>query len=237
MLDAGVALLECQADAHERAAGAEGGDEVVHRAARLLQDLDRGPLVVGELVVVVGELVRHEVPARELRHQLAGPQDGAVGAEPRRRQGHPGAEGLDHLAPLDRDRLAHDDLDGVALDRADHGQADAGVAAGGLDHRHAGAQRPLALRLLDHGERDPVLDAAGGVEPLQLGQQPDLRVGVQPADLDHRRPADEVEDAPGGGSQGHVHGAVQPGNARRQGPLAPPVDFFSGWSRQHRSRL
>src|SRR5262249_31605491 len=56
----------------------------------------------------------------------------------------------------------------VPLNGGDHGQADAGVAGGGLDDGAAGAQQPAALGLGDHGDGDAVLDAAAWVERLHL---------------------------------------------------------------------
>ena len=60
----------------------------------------------------------------------------------------------------------------IALGGADERERDAGVAAGRLDDR--GASRldpPFGLGRLDHRDADAVLDAAAGVEGLELGEQ------------------------------------------------------------------
>ena len=49
-------------------------------------------------------------------------------------------------APLERHRFGHDQHQLVALDRGDHGEADAGVARGRLDDRAAGLQRAATSR-------------------------------------------------------------------------------------------
>ncbi len=189
-LDVGHLLFEGQAHAHEGAAGAQRRHEVVEPTSGLGQDLLRCGLVMGQAVVVVGELIRHEVLVGKLAHHLARLQDGPVGAQLGVGEGHLGAEGLDHLAPLDGHRLAHHDHERIPFDRGDHGQSDTGVAAGRLENSLAGRQRTLALGLLDHLECNAILDAAGGVEALQLGENFHPRIGVEPVDLHHRRAAD-----------------------------------------------
>ena len=56
-----------------------------------------------------------------------------------------------------------------------------------------GVQQPLALGLVDHGDRGAVLDAAARVEQLDLGDQVALEIRADPAQPDHRRVADQVE--------------------------------------------
>ncbi len=62
-------------------------------------------------------------------------------------------------------------MQAVALGRRHERERDAGVAAGRLDDRAAGRQQAAALGVLDHGDRDAVLDAAARVARLELGQQ------------------------------------------------------------------
>ena len=71
-------------------------------------------------------------------------------------------------APLDAHALGHDQDQLVALDRGDHREADAGVAAGRLDDRAAGLELAAALGVLDHRQRDAVLDRAAGIGALGL---------------------------------------------------------------------
>ena len=85
-----------------------------------------------------------------------------------RRQHHLGAEEAHQLAPLDREAVGHRHDQRIALRGADHGEPDAGVAAGRLDHGLARLQRAVALGLLDDVERQPVLDRGGRIEELGL---------------------------------------------------------------------
>ena len=95
------------------------------------------------------------------------------------------------LAALDAEVLRHGHHQRIALHRAHHRQADAGVAAGGLDHRLPRAQRAAPLGVLDDPEREPVLDRAHRVERLDLDVEVDVRRRelVQPHD---RRAADRA---------------------------------------------
>jgi hypothetical protein len=184
--------------AHERAGGAEAGHEVGDLGA-VTPDLGARALVVGPRVGLVGVLVE-EHPLRVLVGQRLRPAHRPVGPLLARAEDDLGAPHLEGQAALDRHVLRHDDLDRVAAGAGDHGQGDAGVAGRRLDDRPAGGQRAVGLGLLDHRPGDAVLDRPGRVLALQLGEDADLGVGAQPADVDHRRVADEVED---GGVDGH----------------------------------
>ena len=86
---------------------------------------------------------------------------------------------LQQLAAFDRRVLRHHADQPVALELRGHRQRDAGVAAGRLQDRGAGLEQPVALGLLDHPQRGPVLDGTGRVAVLELGPQPHVRaVGV-----------------------------------------------------------
>ena len=89
------------------------------------------------------------------------------------------AIGQHQPAAFDRHAFGHDQDQLVALDRGDHRQADAGIAAGRLDDRAAGLELAVALGRLDHRQRDAVLDRPAGVGPL--GLDPDFGVREQPA--------------------------------------------------------
>jgi hypothetical protein len=106
---------------------------------------------------------------------------------------HLGAEKAHQLPPLHAERLRHGDDQRIPLLGAHHGEADAGVAAGGLDHGLPRLEGPAPLGVLDHAEGEAVLDRAQGVERF------DLDVQVDPgrrelADLDHRRVADGFQN-------------------------------------------
>jgi len=63
---------------HEGAAGPHAGHEAGDVAAGLAEDFRPGRLVVGEDVVGVGVLIRHEVPVRLLRQDPVGEAPGDV---------------------------------------------------------------------------------------------------------------------------------------------------------------
>ena len=92
-----------------------------------------------------------------------------------------------------RHLVGNDEDDAITLRAGDEGEAEAGVARGRLDDRAAGLQLPIALRRLDHRERDAVLDRAGRILVLQLHEKL-ARTGIHPRDLDQRRVADERKD-------------------------------------------
>jgi hypothetical protein len=120
----------------------------------------------------------------------------------RRGQHDARAEEAQELAPLDTEALGHRQDERVALLRADHRQADAGVATGRLDHGLARLQHAAALGVLDHGAGHAVLDRAEGVERFDL--DPDLDAfGREPVEADQGGVADRLQDVVVAG-----HGAV-----------------------------
>ena len=125
-------------------------------------------VVVGLPVGLVVELVGEEIAVREFPGHGVGLLDGPVGAPFGRGQQDLGAIGLHDLAALNRGRLRHDQDAPVALGGADHGQADAGVAAGGLEDDLVFGQFAALLTRLDHGQGDPLLDRSTGIAGLQL---------------------------------------------------------------------
>ena len=70
---------------------------------------------------------------------------------------HLGTEEAHQPAPLDTELLGHRYHQRIAFLGAHHGEPDAGVAAGGLDHGLPGFQLAGLLRSLDHTERKAVL--------------------------------------------------------------------------------
>ena len=142
----GVLLLEVAARAHQRAAGAEAGDEVGDLRA-VAPDLrarcprsgragwrrcrtGRGSTTRGARRPAAW--ARRTAPLRALRA---------------RREDDLGAEHLEHLAALDRHVLGQHDLDRVALELGDRRQGDAGVARRRLEDRLARLQQPVLLGL------------------------------------------------------------------------------------------
>ena len=67
-------------------------------------------------------------------------------------------------------RVGNDDHRTIAARAGHEGQADAGVAGGGLDHQTAGFQLAAFLGLEDHLPRRPVLDRLAGIHEFGLAQ-------------------------------------------------------------------
>ena len=193
-LHVGPGLPDDPPDARDGAAGAVAGDEIVELLAlEVADDLGRRRALVDRGVGVGLELMGEE-PAVGLG-ELLGLLDHAEALLRLRREHDLGPEHAHELAPLDREGLDHGDDQRIALGGADHGEADAGVAARRLDHGLAGLELTLALGLLDDVEGEPVLDRGRRIEELALHEHPHVR-RREPVDLHDRRVADRVEDAP-----------------------------------------
>ncbi len=199
-----IVLLQTPGDSHQRAGGAHGGDQHVDRAAGLAPDLLGGSVIVGLPVRRVVELVHGEIASRVFTHQAVDFFDGAVGPEVARREQDLRAARLEDPLAFDTDRFGHGQQQAVALDGADHGQADPRVAARGLDDDLLRGQLAGTLGSLDHVQRRAVLDGPAGVHVLQLRQQLHPRVRVHPPDLHQGRVADGVQH--GGVDQVHCVG-------------------------------
>ena len=193
----GVLLLQVLADPGDRAAGADAGDERGDPAVGLPPDLRARRPVVGLGVARVEVLVRLKSPGN-----LPGQ---AVGDRVIRLRGltldvggadhHLGAVRAQQADLLRRHLVGHDEDHLVALDRRGHGEPVAGVARRRLDDRASGPEQAAALGVLEHGQADPVLDAATGVELLELGEHKRPEPLGDLAQPDQRGVADQVEDA------------------------------------------
>ena len=112
------------------------------------------------------------------------------------------AELADEMAALDAGRLAHEDVDLVALGGTDHGEGNPGVAAGAFEDDGVGVQEPAGLSVFDDTEGEPVLDGAGGVEEFGLGVEGAVNLGE--VQRDERGVADKGKDRrAGAGESGH----------------------------------
>ena len=198
--DLGIRPLLAKDATHalERTAGAEAGyPEVEPLASEVPEDfLSRGTAMhIG--IGLVLELPRTEpaIGGRQFVHLADHPRR----AFRRRREHHLGAEEAHQAAPFDRKGFGHDDDERIALLRADHGEADAGIAAGRLDHRLAGFESAGLFGRLDDAECQPVLNGAKGVESLNLHPKVDA-LGRELVDPDHRRIADGLKNV---GVTGH----------------------------------
>ena len=190
--DLGIGRLQPARGAEQRAAGAEARDEGMDPLAlEVGQDLARRRAGVHLGVGLVVELPAEE-PA-VLLGQLDRLVEHAAALLAGRREHHPGAEKAQELPPLDAEALGHGQHQRVALLRADHRQADAGVAAGRLDHRLPRAEQAAALRILDDRQRHPVLDRAERVEGFELDVHLDAG-RRQPVEAHQRGVADGLQD-------------------------------------------
>ena len=191
-LHVGLLLFQILADARHGAAGADAGDEDVHRAVGILPDLRARVGLVRRGVRGVDELAGDEA-VRDLGGELIRLGDRALHALRALGEHELGAVRLHELAALDGHGLGHDDDDAIAARRRDRRQTDAGVAAGGLDDDGVRLQDALRLGLVDHRLGDAVLDRAGGVEVLQLREQLRLKAELlfNMGELQQRGAADD----------------------------------------------
>ncbi len=190
-----LALLQIAGDAGDRAARADGDHDRVELAAGLLPDLGPGRAVVRLRVPGIRVLVGL-VRAGDLLGEPVGDEVvalGRVGVDRGRADDDVGAERAQERDLLGRDLVGDDEDHPVALDRGGEREADAGVAGGRLDDRSARLQRSVALGVLDHAERDPVLVRAPGVQVLELREQRRAELAADVLEADDRRRADQVE--------------------------------------------
>jgi hypothetical protein len=154
----------------QRAAGAHARDPIIEPlAGERLEDLGGGGPGVDVRVGFVLELPAQE-PAMGLRQFLRLAQHTAAlfgGGG----QDNLGAHEAQQPPPLDAEILGHDDDERIAFPGADHGQADSGIAAGGLDDRLPRLQLAAALGGFYDAQRQPVLDGAQRIERLQLDEK------------------------------------------------------------------
>lgn len=187
-------LREKAADTGERAAGTDADHHRVDIAFELRKDFRAGGAFVRQRIGGIGELVGIEGAGNFggdlLGHVLVifGMALADIGAG----HAHLGAQSAQMLDLLARHLVGHDEDDAVALGNADLGEAEAGVAGGGLDDGAAALQPAILLGGRDHRQRDAVLDRATGVLALELDEQPAL-AGIEFGELDHRCLADQVE--------------------------------------------
>ena len=85
-------------------------------------------------------------------------------------------------------------LDLVALQRADHGVGDAGIAAGGVEQGAVVGQPAGPLAIQDHVQPGAVFHRPAGIEELRLGVDFDARkLRIQLRQAQQRRVADLIQ--------------------------------------------
>ena len=126
--------------------------------------------------------------------KLVGLGDGAVHPLVAGRQHDLGPERLEQAAALEAHGFRHGDDELVAAGRAGEGQADAGVAAGGLDNGGVLVDLAVALAGVDHRHADAVLDRPERVEALELDDDGRLGVAHDPPQPHERGMADALRD-------------------------------------------
>ena len=119
----------------------------------------------------------------------------------RRREHHLCAQEPHQPAALDAEAFGHRHDERVALLRTDHRQADAGVAAGCLDDGLTGFEFAGALGVLDHAERQTILDRTEWIECLNFDEQVDPG-GRKPVYPDNGSVADRLQNV--GISMSHI---------------------------------
>ncbi len=145
-----IEFAQCTGNAHQRSRGSHGNYHDVDFAAGGLPNLLARAVVMGLPVGLVVELVDQYILAGLFAGQAIGFFNGPIRAPVARRQKDLRPIGLENPLAFFACRLAHGDQELVALDRADHGQADGRIAAAGLQHDLARSQLAGGLGLLDH---------------------------------------------------------------------------------------
>ncbi len=144
----------------------------------------------------VGVLVR--LPATgELTGETVGDAVVAVGVLRRdrgRAHDHLGTVGPQHVALVLADLVGTHEHALVAALLRDQGQADAGVAGGGLDDRPARLQFTRRFGRIDHLHRDAVLGASAGIEVFDLRRYEPRSGFHHRVELDEGGVSDEVDD-------------------------------------------
>ena len=162
------------------------------------------------------------LPHQALGHRVV--RRRVVGLDRHRAHDHVGAVGLQQPDLLGRHLVGdHEDAAVAPLGRHD-GQAHAGVAGGGLDDGAAGPEQALVLGPGDHGQGGAVLDAAAGVEHLQLGRHRAGQPLGHPVQPQEGRVADQVDQRTRDLGLGVGHGGPMVPTLTRRARSAPPVD-------------
>ena len=189
--DAGPSRLEVARDAGVGAARARARDEVVDVAVEVVPDLRAGRSIVRLGVGLVLELPEGDGVGNLCQELLGlrGCAEHAIGA---RRVDDLRTQGAHEGLLLLRELLGDDEDHVVALADGRERDAEPHVARRPLHDRGAGGEKPVLLRLLDHEDARSVLDRAGGVPELELGEEPHVLGRANVVETDERGVADEL---------------------------------------------
>ena len=173
------------------------GDEDVDLAIGILPDLGPGGFEVNLRIGGIGELLQDE-SIWSLSQNLLGLGHGSLHALRTGGEDKLRSKGPQQDAALHAHGVGHGQDQPVALHRGHERQGNSGVAAGGLDQH--GLSRPDLARLLgrrNHADADAVLDAAVGIEALQLGGHRGPAACGYFVQLDQRGVSDQFRDVAG----------------------------------------
>jgi hypothetical protein len=188
-----LAGLEHLAHAGDRAAGPHAGNEDVDPAARVAPDFLGGGLAMDLRVGRVLELLGHEITRIALGEFFRAAHRSGHALQ-RGREDDLGSQGLQQPPALEAHALGHGHLELVAPGRADKGQADARVAAGGLDDHRVGLDLAFPLGGVNHCPADTVLDAPQRIGVLELGDHRGCRAGGNTVQTHQGRLANALRD-------------------------------------------
>ena len=191
-LHARLALLQHLADARDRAAGAEPGDEDVDGCRRCRPRSPRRWWRGG-----ARGSPRSRTGAPRIALSVAATISSAFSTAPRMPSG-PGVSTISAPSARittrrsDAHRLGHREHDAVAARGADERERDAGVAARPLDDRAAGLELAGRLGGVDDRDADAVLHAAAGVVELELAEHGGVGSVGDPVEAHERRASDRL---------------------------------------------
>ena len=166
-LDCGILRLQELAYAREGSAGTYSGYEVIDLAVGIVPDFRTGCCPVGSRICRVHELTGDEAVRRFLC-QFLSLGDGALHALGAFGQDQFRAGGFQDVPALHAHGFRHGQDDAIALGRRDGGQADACVAAGGLNDHRTFLQQALCFSILNHRPSNSIFNASSRIKRFNL---------------------------------------------------------------------
>ena len=146
---------------------------------------------VGRVIELIGEKSIGDVGGQARGHVLVILRVALADVRPG--DMHLSAHGLEVQHLLGGHLVRHHQHHPIAFGPTDQRQPQAGVTGRCFNNGAAGAQTPVALGGINHGQADPVLDRASGVLRFKLEEQR-TRPGIEPADTHQRRVADQFQN-------------------------------------------